>query len=94
MRIDVHVHSDQRLEALLARMEMKLSKELDDLKAQVAQTTTIAQSAVTLIGGIADRITAAGTDKAALTALTDELRADDDSLAAAVAANTPAAEPA
>ena len=67
---------------------------LDDLTAQVAANRTISQSALTLINGIADRITAAGTDPAALAALTASLKSDDDALAAAVAANTPAAPPA
>ena len=65
--------------------------ELDDLKAQVAANRTISQSALTLINGIADRIKAAGTDPQALADLTASLKSDDDALAAAVAANTPAA---
>jgi hypothetical protein len=64
---------------------------LDDLKAQVEANRTISQSAVTLINGIADRITAAGGDPVKLAELTASLKADDDALAAAVAANTPAA---
>lgn len=48
-------------------------------------------SAITLINGIADRIAAAGTDQAALAQLVTDLKADDDPLAAAIQANTPAA---
>lgn len=66
-------------------------KEIDDLKAQVDQTSTVIESAVTLINGIAARITAAGVDPAALSALTDKLTSESAALAAAVAANTPAA---
>lgn len=70
-----------------------MSAELDALTAQVASNTSLLQRAVTLINGIADRIAAAGLDPAKLTALTAELRSDDDGLAAAVAANMPVAPP-
>lgn len=69
----------------------KMSKELDDLTARVRSNSVAIDSAVTLINGIADRITAAGVDPVKLTALTDELKAKDDALAAAVLANTPVA---
>lgn len=48
-------------------------------------------SAVLLINGIAARIAAAGVDPAKLSALTASLKTETDTLAAAVAANTPAA---
>ncbi len=67
--------------------------ELDDLTAQVAANKTVIDSALVLINGIADRIKAAGTDPAALKALTDNLKAEDDALAAAVTANTPPVPP-
>ena len=63
---------------------------LDDLTAQVAVNKTVIDSALALINGIAARITAAGTDPAALAALTTSLKSEDDTLAAAVATNTPA----
>ena len=63
---------------------------LDDLTAQVAANKTVIDSALALINGIAARITAAGTDPAALAALTTSLKSEDDTLAAAVATNTPA----
>jgi hypothetical protein len=66
-------------------------KELDDLKAEVTESTTVQQGAITLINGIAARLAAAGTDPTALQALTDSLKTNSDALAAAVAANTPAA---
>lgn len=70
-----------------------MSQELDQLTVQVHSNTDVVQSAITLINGIAARISAAGTDPAALSALTTELNAQDAALAAAVAANTPAAAP-
>lgn len=69
----------------------KMSVEFDAMTAQVQANNDAIDSAVVLINGIADRITAAGVDPAKLTALTTELKAKDDALAAAVVANTPVA---
>lgn len=68
--------------------------DLTDLQAQVASNTTVIQSAIVLINGIAARIDAAGVDPVALKALSDSLKASDDALSAAVAANTPPPAPA
>lgn len=65
-----------------------------DLKAltdAVARNKTVADSAIALIQGLAAQIEANKNDPAALQALADSLNAEDDSLAAAVTANTPAA---
>lgn len=70
-----------------------MSAALDSLTAQVAQNTTVEESAVTLINGLAAQITAAGTDPVALAALTTNLNKSASDLAAAVAANTPATPP-
>jgi hypothetical protein len=67
---------------------------IDDLERQVADTKTVIDSAIVLINGIAARIEAAGVDPVKLAAITADLNAKDDELAAAVAANTPAAPPA
>ena len=78
----------------LIRMEgrqMASATALANLQAQVAQNTTVEASAVTLIQGLAAQITAAGTDPAALSALTSSLNTSATALAAAIAANTPAA---
>lgn len=82
------------IEAVLTQQGEKTMSALDDLTAQVAQTTSIEASAVTLIEGIAAELQAAGTDPAKLSALTSNLNASAKALAAAVAANTPAAPPA
>lgn len=66
-----------------------MSIELDNLTAQVKANDDLLDSAIVLINGIADRITAAGVDPTKLTALTTELKAKDNALAAAVTANTP-----
>lgn len=82
----IHRKLNRVLERLCA-----MSKELDDLTAQVKSNSDLLDSATTLINGIADRITAAGVDPTKLAALTAELKAKDDALATAVTANTPAA---
>lgn len=70
------------------------NQALADLQAEVAQNTTIEESAVTLIQGLAAQIAAAGTDPAALAALTASLKQSAADLSAAIAANTPQAPPA
>jgi hypothetical protein len=67
-----------------------MSKELDDLMAQVASNESIEQSAITLIQGIAAQLEAAGTDPAKLAGLSASLKTSADALSAAVIANTPA----
>ncbi len=71
-----------------------MSKELDDLKAEVAAEETVGDSLVTLVEGLAAQLVDAGTDPVALKAITDDLKAHADTWAAAVAANTPPAPPA
>lgn len=71
-----------------------MSAELDALTAEVAAVTTVEQSAIALINGLAAQLAAAGTDPAKLQALHDSLAASSTALAAAVAANTPADPPA
>lgn len=78
-----------------------MAQVLDDLRAQVAATTEVEQSAVNLLTGLAARIEAAiaaaiagGATAAELAPVADEvaaLRTNTDALAAAVTANTPAA---
>lgn len=107
MRIDVHIHTEgsmdsQKLDTIIQLLQaMKIKEEhfmsatddaLKALQAQVAQTTTIEGSAVTLIQGLAAQIAALaaqGTvDPADLAALSASLNASATSLAAAVTANT------
>jgi peptidoglycan hydrolase CwlO-like protein len=67
----------------------KMSGSLDDLTAQVSASDNVMQSAITLIQGLAAKLSAAGTDPAALQALSSSLQSNAQALAAAVAANTP-----
>jgi hypothetical protein len=65
-----------------------MSVEMDAIEAQVTRMSTVVDSAVALINGIAARIDAVKEDPVKMAALADELRLDADDLAAAVAANT------
>jgi len=73
------------------RMLAHMSQQLDDLTTEVTNATTVEQSAITLIKGLAAQLAAAGTDPVKLQALHDSLVASDAALATAVTANTPAA---
>lgn len=68
-----------------------MATPLDDLTAQVTANTDVEASAAQLIVNIAEALRQAGTDPAKLAALRDTLKNSADALAAAVAANTPAA---
>jgi peptidoglycan hydrolase CwlO-like protein len=70
-----------------------MAADLTALTAQVAQNTSVVNSALTLIQGLAAEITAAQGDPAALAAIVSQLNSSDTALAVAVAANTPAAAP-
>lgn len=64
-------------------------KELDTLIAQVASTTDLERSAITLIQGIAQQLEDAKTDPAKIQELADTLKNSADALAAAIIAETP-----
>lgn len=68
--------------------------QIDDLEAELARNTSVDESVLALITNLLAQIEAAKTDPARIQAVIDKFRANDDSLAAAVAANTPAAPPA
>jgi chromosome segregation ATPase len=101
MRIDVHhffhpPETDAKLDTILAKLfqiqqkEDAMSTQLDVLQAQVEKNTTIEESAVVLINGLAAQITALKNDPAALQALADSLNASSTDLSNAIQANTPA----
>lgn len=64
--------------------------ELDDLQAQVSNTTGVMESAKALLDGLAAKLDAAiaSGNPAALVALRDALKNETDTLAAAVATDT------
>lgn len=86
-----HLHDhfrrlDKKVDSIMAA--------LDDLKASVARNTDTTKSAIAALVGIKkalDDIIAAGNNDPALAELSASLTADDDALAAAITANTPAA---
>lgn len=70
--------------------------QIDDLKAAVANETTVEQSAITLLGSLSAQLQAAlngGNPTADVQAVIDTMNANQTALAAAVTANTPAAAP-
>jgi len=81
---------EHKLDQLLLQEEV-MAGELDALTAQVAENTSVEQSAITLIQNLAAQIQAAGTDPAKLDALVQQLHGSSAALAAAITANTPAA---
>ena len=70
-----------------------MSAQLDKLTTEVAETKTVAASAVTLIEGLAQQIRDLKDDPIALEALAAELDSTTNALAAAVSANTPPIDP-
>ncbi len=73
---------------------LKMSASFDKLKADVAAQTSVNQSAVTLINGIAKQLKEHDAADADLDALAKELEGASSGLATAVSQNTPAAAPA
>ena len=69
-----------------------LMAKLSDIESAVAQLSGVVDSAVALIKGLHDRIsTANGESPEAVQKVLDSIQAESNELAAAVAANTPAA---
>lgn len=83
---------ERKLNGLLKQEEAEMSA-LDDLRKQVQKNSDLEESAVTLIQGIAQQLkdAIAAGDPAALTTLAAQLDTSARDLAAAIAANTPAA---
>lgn len=95
-RLEQRVNQVAQLALSILTGDQIMASKLEDLTADVSAETTVVNSAITLLGGIAARIDAAvaaarAGDDAALTALSGEVRSETQALAAAVAANTPAA---
>jgi hypothetical protein len=73
------------------RKEIEMSAALDHLTTEVAQVKTLAQSAVTLITGLAQQIRDGASDPAAMEALATDLETSLKPLSDALVANTPVA---
>jgi len=83
----------ERMVGLVLDNQERIMAAIDDLQAAVTAEDTVIDSAITLIQGIPALIAAAGVDPAKLAALQSDITAKSGALAAAVAANTPAAKP-
>ena len=86
---------ESKLDRVLALLGTGKSGEtimalLDALTAQVAQNTSLEQSAITLIQGLAAQLQAAAGDPVQVQALASQLQTSASALAAAITANTPA----
>lgn len=89
-RIEDKLDAILRRANLLLRESYIMATSLDEITAEVQQTTDAQASAVLLLQDLKSRLDAAGTDPVALKALSDALDASTNALAAAVVANTPA----
>ena len=68
-----------------------MALDFSELEAEVARDNDVNSSAATLLADLAARFEATSGDPAKVAELAASLRANSDALAAAVAANTPAA---
>jgi hypothetical protein len=108
IHVHVHIHEepDSRIDEILLAIgkqtrqlyklteeEKQMALDLSGLTVEVTNNTDVVGSALALIQGLADELTAAAGDPAAVAALADTLRANNQALADAVAANTPVAPP-
>jgi hypothetical protein len=90
-----HLNVIQKLVVSLTLQGSKIMAALDALTAEVARQTTVNASVLALLNGLVAKLAALAAqptvDPAALQALVEAVKANDDGLAAAVTANTPAA---
>lgn len=70
-----------------------MALDFSGLEAELTRDNDVNSSAATLIAALATQVEATKGDPAKVQALADQLRAQSDALAAAVAANTPGEEP-
>jgi len=97
LHVHVHLEPDPRIDKILTAINQLSTKEdttmadLNALTAEVRANGDVVASAVTLLQGLSAALTAAGTDPVALQELVDQLNTNDNQLAQAVVANTPAA---
>jgi hypothetical protein len=68
-----------------------MALDLTALEAEIARDQAVNTSAITLLASLAAELEASKNDPVAIQALVDSLKANQDALAAAVAASTPAA---
>lgn len=89
-RIELVLYRLQAAIKLLAKEERMAQADIDALKAAVERNTSVTDSAVVLIQGLAQQIKDAADDPAQLQALAAQIDKEAGELAAAVTAGTPA----
>lgn len=100
--IHIHIHFDQgtpdplveEMHAMVTQLTQgaqQMATDLTALTAAVEQTTSVSQSVIALLDGLKQQLDDAGTDPAALAALSDSLSSNSQALSDAVTRNTPAA---
>ena len=92
-RIDLQNQQQTALLNSLSIGAQIMSAEMDTLTAQVTANTSVEQSALTLIQGIAAQVADAAGDRTKSLALANTLKSSADALQAAITANTPASPP-
>lgn len=96
IQAEIHIHhhgSDAEILSLLRRIDQRtlhMATDLSRITSEVTEIGTAVDSAVALLGELAQLIRDNATDPAALNALADTLDSKGNELAAAVVANTPA----
>lgn len=82
-----------RIEAALNALKGSVMPTLDDVLTEVTRNTSVTQSAVTLLQSLGQQLQAAlaNGDTAKVQQILSAMQANDNSLAAAITANTPAA---
>lgn len=101
MKLEIHIHhhtvDGAAILAVLDRIDQRtlhMATDLSRITSEVTEIGTAVDSAVALLGELAQLIRDNATDPAALNALADTLDSKGNELAAAVVANTPEATPA
>jgi chromosome segregation ATPase len=69
-----------------------MEQAIEQLRAEIERNSSVDDSAIQLLSNLADKIEELKNSPAELTTLVESLRSQSDALAAAVVANTPAAE--
>lgn len=88
--IQTQAPPDALLQIINAKLD-KIMATLADVQTAVTAEDTVIDSAIALVQGLAAQIAALAPNQAAIDALAADVKGKSDALAAAVAANTPAA---
>jgi Mg2+ and Co2+ transporter CorA len=99
-KLEISIPQLDRAVELLQSIDQKLTRNtqtqgemmaaIEDLQTEVSQNTDLTSSVVRLVDGLADQLeeALANNDTAAVQAVVDQMRSNNQSLADAVAANT------